>query len=126
MRSRTPKVLHELCGRPKVLWPVQAARGAGAARIGVVDSPERALEAVLPEGVELAVQPRADGTGGAVAAALAHLDTVAQEASANGAIVVLSGDVPLVSAEAVRGLAEAHERAGAAATMVTTVLDDPR
>jgi bifunctional UDP-N-acetylglucosamine pyrophosphorylase / glucosamine-1-phosphate N-acetyltransferase len=126
MRSKTPKVLHELCGRPMVLWPVHAALGAGAARVVVVDSPERALEPVLPEGVELAVQPRADGTGGAVAAALAHIDSAAgANPRANGALVVLSGDVPLVSAEAVSGLAEAHERAGAAATMVTTVLEDP-
>ncbi len=40
-------------------------------------------------------------------------------------MVVLSGDVPLVSAEAIRELTEAHARSGAAATMVTTVLDDP-
>jgi bifunctional UDP-N-acetylglucosamine pyrophosphorylase / glucosamine-1-phosphate N-acetyltransferase len=125
MRSKTPKVLHELCGRPMVLWPVRAALGAGAARVVVVDSPERALQPVLPEGVELAVQPRPDGTGGAVAAALAHLDAGGHARTVNGALVVLSGDVPLVSAEAVRGLTEAHERAGAAATMVTTVLDDP-
>jgi bifunctional UDP-N-acetylglucosamine pyrophosphorylase / glucosamine-1-phosphate N-acetyltransferase len=124
MRSNTPKVLHELCGRPMVLWPVQAALAAGAARVVVVDSPERALEPVLPDGVELAVQPRPDGTGGAVAAALAHLE--AGNGSLSGApLVVLSGDVPLVSAEAIGELAAAHERAGAAVTMATTVLDDP-
>src|SRR5438445_8467681 len=73
MRSQTPKVLHELCGRPMALWPVAAAQEAGAARVVVVDSPERELEQVLPEGVELAVQPVADGTGGAVAAGVAAL-----------------------------------------------------
>src|SRR5438477_7627212 len=73
MRSNTPKALHELCGRPMVLWPVQAALQAGAGRVVVVDSPDRALQPVLPEEVELAVQPRPDGTGGAVVAALAHL-----------------------------------------------------
>jgi bifunctional UDP-N-acetylglucosamine pyrophosphorylase/glucosamine-1-phosphate N-acetyltransferase len=124
MRSKTPKVLHELCGRPMVLWPVQAALDAGAGRVVVVDSPERALQALLPPGVELAVQPRADGTGGAVAAALAHLGTT-PAAGDEGAVLVLSGDVPLVSAGAIRGLAQAHERAGAAATMVTTTLEDP-
>src|SRR5437660_7354129 len=126
MRSQTPKVLHELCGRPMVLWPVQAALQAGAGRVVVVDSPDRALQPMLPEEVELAVQPRPDGTGGAVVAALAHLRAGAAGASPEGApLVVLSGDVPLVSAEAIRELAEAHERAGAAATMVTTVLADP-
>src|SRR5438445_1231269 len=104
MRWSTSKILHEICGRPMVLWPVVAAREAGAGRIVVVDSPARALEGVLPEYAELAVQPAPDGTGGAVAAALAHLDSAnASEAAAEPAgdreaVVVLSGDVPLVGA----------------------------
>jgi bifunctional UDP-N-acetylglucosamine pyrophosphorylase / glucosamine-1-phosphate N-acetyltransferase len=122
MRSDTPKVLHELCGLPMVLWPVRAALAAGAARVVVVDSPARATEAVLPEGVELAVQPEPNGTGGAVAAALSQLDC---DGAVEGPVIVLSGDVPLISAEAVRGLFEAHAGEGAAATMVTSVLADP-
>ena len=58
MRSATPKVLHELCGRPMVMWPVTAALEAGASRVVVVDSPERALEGVLPGGVDVAIQER--------------------------------------------------------------------
>jgi bifunctional UDP-N-acetylglucosamine pyrophosphorylase/glucosamine-1-phosphate N-acetyltransferase len=108
-----------------VLWPVLAALEAGAGRVVVVDSPARALEAVLPEEVELAVQERSNGTGGAVVAALAQLDGQQDEGARNAPVVVLSGDVPLVSAEAIRGLTEAHERSGAAATMVTTTLEDP-
>jgi bifunctional UDP-N-acetylglucosamine pyrophosphorylase/glucosamine-1-phosphate N-acetyltransferase len=122
MRSKTPKVLHELCGSPMLLWPVHAALEAGAGKVVVVDSPARALEQVLPEGVELAVQPQPDGTGGAVAAAMAHLG---EGLDASLTVVVLSGDVPLVSAEAIRELTAAHTQSGAAATMVTTVLDDP-
>ena len=65
MHSRRPKVLHELCGRPMVLWPVRAALEAGAAEtVVVVDSPARALEPMLPEGVRLAVQQSPNGTGG--------------------------------------------------------------
>jgi bifunctional UDP-N-acetylglucosamine pyrophosphorylase/glucosamine-1-phosphate N-acetyltransferase len=123
MRSAKPKVLHDLCGLPMVLWPVRAALAAGAARVVVVDSPARAIEPVLPRGVELAVQAEPDGTGGAVAAAIAHLD--AAGAAADGTVIVLSGDVPLVDAEAVLGLAEAHAQGGAPATMVTSVLADP-
>jgi bifunctional UDP-N-acetylglucosamine pyrophosphorylase / glucosamine-1-phosphate N-acetyltransferase len=134
MRSKVPKVLHELCGRPMVLWPVQAALGAGAGRIVVVDSSQRPLEGALPAGVELAVQERPNGTGGAVAAALAHLEgpprpdsegPPAGSVDPDTPVVVLSGDVPLISAEAISGLIEAHRQAGAAATMITTVLDDP-
>jgi bifunctional UDP-N-acetylglucosamine pyrophosphorylase/glucosamine-1-phosphate N-acetyltransferase len=118
MRSATPKVLHELCGIPMVLWPVRAALAAGAGRVVVVDSPTRACEAVLPEGVELAVQAQADGTGGAVRAAAERIDPRAP-------VVVLSGDVPLVSPEAIGELVEAHARGEVAATMATAVLDDP-
>ncbi|HST33357.1 MAG TPA: bifunctional UDP-N-acetylglucosamine diphosphorylase/glucosamine-1-phosphate N-acetyltransferase GlmU [Solirubrobacteraceae bacterium] len=123
MRSATPKVLHELCGLPMVLWPVRAALAAGAARVVVVDSPARTIEPVLPQGVELAVQPEPNGTGGAVAAAIEQLDGSGE--APDGTVIVLSGDVPLIGAEAVRELAEAHERSGAPATMVTSVLADP-
>jgi bifunctional UDP-N-acetylglucosamine pyrophosphorylase/glucosamine-1-phosphate N-acetyltransferase len=137
MRSRTPKVLHELCGRAMVLWPVRAALEAGAGRIVVVDSPERALAEMLPEGVELAVQEQPNGTGGAVAAAMARIGGVdvssagtnapaaGSDAQAPAPVLVLSGDVPLVSAEAIAELVDAHTQSGAAATMATTILDDP-
>jgi bifunctional UDP-N-acetylglucosamine pyrophosphorylase/glucosamine-1-phosphate N-acetyltransferase len=126
MRSATPKVLHELCGRPLVLWPVLAALDAGAGRVVVVDSPARALAEVLEQGVAagqahkvaLAIQPQSNGTGGAVVAAATEIDPQA-------AVVVLSGDVPLVSAQAITALLAAHAAAGASATVVTTVLADP-
>jgi bifunctional UDP-N-acetylglucosamine pyrophosphorylase / glucosamine-1-phosphate N-acetyltransferase len=126
MRSNTAKVLHEVCGRPMVLWPVLAALEAGAAKVIVVDSPQRALEPVLPEGVELAVQESPNGTGGAVLAALSHLQPGSRsDLDADAPVVILSGDVPLVSADVIRGLNAAHERGGAAATMATTILGDP-
>ncbi len=124
MRSELPKVLHELCGLPMVLWPVRAALAAGAGSVVVVDGPAQALREALPEGVELVVQPQSNGTGGAVIAAAAVLER--SPADAGAPVVVLSGDVPLVSAEAIAGLVRAHESGGAAATMATTVLDDPR
>jgi bifunctional UDP-N-acetylglucosamine pyrophosphorylase/glucosamine-1-phosphate N-acetyltransferase len=124
MRSRTPKVLHELCGRPMVLWPVHAALRAGAGRVIVVDAPQRAIEPVLPQGVELAVQERANGTGGAVAAALARLDA-GSEADPAAPVLVLSGDVPLIGAETIETLVEAHRQSGAAMTVASAVLDDP-
>jgi len=126
MRSKTPKVLHDLCGVPMVLWPVRAALELAADRVVVVDSPERALRDVLPEGVQLAVQARANGTGGAVAAAMGQLDVDAGSMLDPAApVVVLSGDVPLVGAEAIAGLLDAHRHSGAAATMASTILDDP-
>ena len=54
MRSALPKVLHPLCGRPLILWPVAAAQEAGAGKVVVVDNPKRRLEDRLPEGVAIA------------------------------------------------------------------------
>ena len=59
MRSSVPKVLHPLCGRPLIAWAVDAARGAGAGRVIVVDNPKRRLAEHLPDGVEVAIQERA-------------------------------------------------------------------
>ena len=118
MRSATPKVLHPLCGRPLIAWPVQAARDAGAGRVIVVDNPKRRLEDHLPDGVEVAIQEEPKGTGDAVAAAASLLDPAAT-------VVVINGDVALLTAEALKGLVEAHERSGAAATMATMELDEP-
>ncbi|HEY5197649.1 MAG TPA: bifunctional UDP-N-acetylglucosamine diphosphorylase/glucosamine-1-phosphate N-acetyltransferase GlmU [Solirubrobacteraceae bacterium] len=118
MRSNLPKVLHDLCGRPMVAWPIAAAVEAGVGRVVVVGGPGRELEGHLPEGVRLAVQAQARGTGDAVRAAAAEIDR-------DGDVIVLSGDVPLVTAEFIAGLAGAHAASRAAATMATMVLPDP-
>jgi bifunctional UDP-N-acetylglucosamine pyrophosphorylase/glucosamine-1-phosphate N-acetyltransferase len=122
MRSATPKLLHPLCGRPMVAWPVAAAREAGAGTIVVVDGPGRALSPVL-DGlgggrIEVAVQERPLGTADAVRAAAQHIDR-------NAPVIVMNGDGPLIGAETIRKLAETHERSGAAGTIATVVLDDP-
>ncbi len=117
MRSATPKVLHDLCGLPMIAWPVAAARAAGAGTVILVDGPDQPLDAVF-EDVVIAVQPVANGTGGALAAAAGLL-------TGDAPVVVLSGDVPLIGAATISALVEAHVAAGAVATVATTVLDDP-
>ncbi len=118
MRSRVPKVLHPICGRAMALWPVHAALEAGAGRVVVVGGPDRALADVLPDGVVLAVQERPLGTGDAVRSAADHIDPDAP-------VIVLSGDVPLITAAAIRALADGHAAGGARATMATAILADP-
>jgi bifunctional UDP-N-acetylglucosamine pyrophosphorylase/glucosamine-1-phosphate N-acetyltransferase len=118
MRSRRPKVLHDLCGRPMIGWSIAAAQAAGAAKIVVVGGPDGALEGHLPDGVELAVQAEPRGTGDAVLAAADHIDPGEQ-------VLVLSGDIPLITAELVAALAAAHGSDGAAATIATMELADP-
>jgi bifunctional UDP-N-acetylglucosamine pyrophosphorylase/glucosamine-1-phosphate N-acetyltransferase len=102
-----------------VAWPVEAAREAtGAEWIVAIDSPKENSVPGLPDKVRIVTQPEPDGTGGAVRAALpliAEAETV----------LVLSGDVPLVSPETISSLLEAHAASGAAATMLTIELEDP-
>src|SRR5215208_4624046 len=69
MRSSTPKVLHPLCGRPIIAWPIAAARDAGAGKVVVVDGPQRKRAGHLPDDVAVAVQAEPRGTGDAVVAA---------------------------------------------------------
>jgi bifunctional UDP-N-acetylglucosamine pyrophosphorylase/glucosamine-1-phosphate N-acetyltransferase len=118
MRSSTPKMLHPICGRAMIAWPVLAARDAGAGRVCVIVSPGRDLSEALPEGVETLIQPEADGTGGAVRAAI---DAVKQAET----VVILPGDHPLIAKEVIDRLLGAHRDATAAATVLTTFMDDP-
>ena len=118
MRSSVPKMLHPVCGRPMVAWPVLAARDAGAERVCVIVSPERNLSAALPHGPETVVQSHPDGTGGAIRAAL---DVIADADT----VVVLNGDHPLVTGEHLEEVAKVHRDARAAATVVTVDRDDP-
>ena len=118
MRSSLPKVMHEVCGRPMVAWPILAARAAGAGRVCVIVSPGADLSPALPDGVETVVQPEANGTGGALRAA-------GEVIGDSDAVLVLSGDHPLISAAVIEELVSAHNVQGAAATVLTTELDDP-
>ncbi|HEX5711896.1 MAG TPA: bifunctional UDP-N-acetylglucosamine diphosphorylase/glucosamine-1-phosphate N-acetyltransferase GlmU [Solirubrobacterales bacterium] len=118
MRSSLPKMLHPVCGRAMVAWPILAAREAGAGRVAAIVSPGIDLTPGLPEGVETVEQPEPDGTGGAIRAA-------AELIAGSETVLVLSGDVPLLSAATIAGLLEAHAASPAAATMLTIELDEP-
>ena len=118
MRSQTPKHLHPLLGRRMVDWVVDAARDADAAPIVAVTSPATKDE-LTTDGVVVAVQPEARGTGDAAACAKDVLGGF------DGDVLVLSGDSPLLTGELLRGLVEAHRGTGAAATVLTFELDAP-
>jgi bifunctional UDP-N-acetylglucosamine pyrophosphorylase/glucosamine-1-phosphate N-acetyltransferase len=141
MRSRTPKLLHPICGWPMIAWPVVAARAAGASKIVVVDAPGEPLRAHLDDDVTVVVQEQPLGTGDALKAAAEHFGS--------GSVVVLYGDVPLIRPQSIVSLVQAHERAreqpeeqvreraqeraheqardhaDVAATVLTAVRDDP-
>jgi bifunctional UDP-N-acetylglucosamine pyrophosphorylase / glucosamine-1-phosphate N-acetyltransferase len=117
MRSATPKHLHPLLGRRMVDWVVEAARDSGIARVVVVVSPDSAASF---DGLEVAVQHEALGTGDAVRSARDAL------ASAGGDVVVLNGDVPALTPDTVRALLETHRSEAAAATVLAFEPEDRR
>ena len=117
MHSETPKVLHRVCGKPMVEWVIDTAREAGAGRVVCVVRPGDGVAEGLPEQVEVAEQREGEGTGAAVLAARDLVDT--------GPVVVLSGDQPLITAEALRALVADHTAVGAGATLLTTDGLDP-
>jgi bifunctional UDP-N-acetylglucosamine pyrophosphorylase / glucosamine-1-phosphate N-acetyltransferase len=118
MRSRLPKVLHPVCGRPMLDWVVTAARAGGADRVICVTRPGEGVAEAVPSGVELVEQHEGEGTGAAVLAGRAQLEQT-------DVVVVLSGDHPLVSPALIAELVATHQREAAAATLLTTDQLDP-
>ena len=118
MYSSLPKVLHPICGVPMLAWVVEAAQHAGAGRTVCITRPGSGVAEALPPGAEAAEQTEGEGTGSAVLAARRAIEESEQ-------VLVLSGDVPLTATTTIEELIEEHERAGAAATVLTTEDLDP-
>jgi bifunctional UDP-N-acetylglucosamine pyrophosphorylase/glucosamine-1-phosphate N-acetyltransferase len=123
MRSSTPKVLHEICGR-SLLGHVLAATAPLAARHTLVvvgagrEAVEAHLAAVAPHAVPV-VQAEQLGSGHAADVALAAIPDV------EGEVLLVNGDAPLLRAETVAGLLAAHRAAGAVLTVLTAEVEDP-
>jgi len=121
MRSRRPKVLHQLCGRPLIHYPVSVSRALGARVIVVVGRGADEVSAAVGQEAEATFveQRERRGTG--------HAVLQAREACGadSDAILVLPGDMPLLSETTLRRLVERHRESGAAATLLTAELDDP-
>lgn len=126
MKSRYPKVLHELAGRPMLHYVLEAAWEAGVARPVVVagygfDAVSEAARQAAPPGagVEVVRQEPQLGTAHALLQAQAALRDF------SGELLVLCGDTPLLTAGTLRELVAHHRSTGAAGTVLTADLDDP-
>ena len=121
MRSRRPKVLHPLCGRPLIEYPMQVTRALGARVVLVVGRAADDVRATVGTAPDLTYVEQAErrGTGHAVLQARPACPAGA------GVILVLPADQPLMSETMLRGLVDHHRATGAAATLLTACLDDP-
>jgi bifunctional UDP-N-acetylglucosamine pyrophosphorylase/glucosamine-1-phosphate N-acetyltransferase len=122
MKSRLPKVLHEVCGRPMVEYVLRTARSIGPASITlIVGHAADAVQERLSSHRDLrfVVQQPQLGT----AHALKQAEPVL--AGKRGTLVLLYGDVPLLTPATLHRLIETHSVKRAAATLVTAVVDRP-
>ncbi len=127
MKSTTPKVLHEICGRALLGHVITVAATCGAARTVVVLGHQRERVATYlgdqyPE-VVTTEQAEQNGTGHAVRVTLEQLAQQGMPVT-GGAVVVVSGDSPLLSASTLQLLLGEHDSAGAAVTVLSAVLPD--
>jgi bifunctional UDP-N-acetylglucosamine pyrophosphorylase/glucosamine-1-phosphate N-acetyltransferase len=131
LKSKRPKVLHEIGGRALLLHVIAAAKTVVPANeiyciIG--HESERVKSAVEATGVQFVLQAEQKGTGHAIQMVKAFL-TQNDEVMSGGPLpkhlLVLSGDVPLIRPETIEAICEVHLREGAAMTILTAVPPDP-
>jgi bifunctional UDP-N-acetylglucosamine pyrophosphorylase / glucosamine-1-phosphate N-acetyltransferase len=122
MKSDLPKVLHPLLGRPLLSHVLENAKRLHPEKTVVVIGHQAELvrTACARPGLLFVEQVPQLGTGHAVRQAAKELDHFP------GTILVLSGDIPLVSGETLKGLIRAHRRTGAPVTLLSTRLEEPR
>jgi bifunctional UDP-N-acetylglucosamine pyrophosphorylase/glucosamine-1-phosphate N-acetyltransferase len=122
MKSKRPKALHEVCGKPMLGYILQACYDAGVTRAIVVVGygKEEVMSAFAHDKrIHWVEQTEQLGTGHAARMCVPEL------AKTHGDVFLLAGDVPLIRGEVLTTLLRAHKEEHAAASMATAVLDDP-
>lgn len=124
MNSSKPKVMHELAGLPLLHHVLATATSLGAKHVIPVirhqrDVLEEYIRAFFPT-VSPVDQDDVPGTGRAVECALLSLPE-----DFNGAVVVTSGDVPMLQVDTLNQLLDAHLDGGFAVTVLSSIVDDP-
>lgn len=122
MKSKRVKVLHEVCGRPMLDYVVRACYEAGVSRIIMVvghGKEEVVTQFGEDKRISFVEQNPQMGTGHAVMVCTEELKKV------SGDVMIMVGDGPLIRAEVLKALKEAHLQSRADASMATAVLENP-
>jgi len=120
MKSKKPKVAHEILGKPLVNWVLDAAREADVDKLVAVVGHGREYVAPLVEGVaEVVEQAEQLGT--------AHAVNICRDVFAGfeGSLLVLNGDCPLITPTTIRSLVQVREQLQAGCVFLTMELSDP-
>ena len=120
MRSKYPKVLHKVGGKPMLQHVIDAATVAGCDdKVVIVGHEAELVEKMVGSQGKIALQAEQLGTGHAV------MQTAEALKGFTGTALILCGDTPLLEGEELKKFCEAHKASGAAATVLTAVMDDP-
>lgn len=123
MKSSTPKVLHPLAGLTLIEHVLATARALEPARVITVLKHQQAeIESSLDglaEDVEFITQSDTPGTGAAVESAMQALTDF------DGAVVVLSGDVPLMDVQTLNNLVDQHLQSNSSVSLLTATIENP-
>ncbi|MBQ7476050.1 MAG: bifunctional UDP-N-acetylglucosamine diphosphorylase/glucosamine-1-phosphate N-acetyltransferase GlmU [Selenomonadaceae bacterium] len=120
MKSKLPKVLHKVSGKPMLEHVIDAAKSAGSTReVVVIGSGAELVKKTFSE-VEFVMQEEQLGTGHAVLCAKEKF------ANSTGTVMILCGDTPLFTGELLKNLIDAHEKFNAAATVLTAIMPNPK
>ncbi len=121
MKSDLPKVLHPVCGRPMIHFPIQVAEDAGASEIIAVigHGAESVKEELSDKKVSFVTQKEQLGTGHAV---MVCKDAVSDKTLP---IVILCGDVPLLKKSTLEGFVQSHMTENNSVTVLTAEMEDP-
>jgi bifunctional UDP-N-acetylglucosamine pyrophosphorylase/glucosamine-1-phosphate N-acetyltransferase len=132
MKSSTPKVLHEICGRSMLGHVVAAMRAANPAEVAVVTGAGRAAVeehlAAIDSDALAVFQEHQNGTGHAVRVALEALDARAASEGRpplEGTVIVAPGDAPLLSGASIRALASHRAESRAPGLLLSAIVPDP-
>lgn len=121
MNSDLPKVLHPLNGKPLVKYSIDLAAAVGSTRtVVVIGNGAEQVRNTLGESVVYAVQQERLGTANAVQAAEGLLGTV------NGLVLVISADMPLLTAATLAHLVKTQSQSGGPLTLLTVRSANPR
>jgi bifunctional UDP-N-acetylglucosamine pyrophosphorylase/glucosamine-1-phosphate N-acetyltransferase len=122
MKSARPKVLHSVGGRTLIDWVLAAARSLSPSSLTIVAGhglDDLKMACAADTSIEVVVQEPQLGTAHAVQQAENALR------GETGTLVLLYGDVPFLTADTLRTLVDTHEARGAAATVLTTLVERP-
>lgn len=119
MKSEMPKVIHKVCGKELVRWVIDASRKAGAdSVVAIIGHKAEMVRPLIEDEAKIAIQAEQLGTGHAVMQAVEYIK------QAKGAVVVLNGDTPLITADTIESAIKYHNEQGNSATVITAELED--